>query len=85
MADTLYPTMPNVEIHTTGIIQLLNVIDLFKAMGPDGLPPRLLKELSNVLAPCLALLFNASLQQSTLPKDWKTALVTPLFKKCNSL
>jgi len=44
MADTPYPTIPNVEIHTTRIIQLLNGIDLFKAMGPDGLPPRLLKE-----------------------------------------
>jgi len=84
MADTPYPTMPNVEIHTTGIIQLLNGIDLFKATGPDGVPPRLLKELSNELAPSLALLFKASLQQSTLPKDWKTALVTPLFKKGNS-
>jgi len=50
----------------------------------DGLPPRLLKELSNKLPPCIALLFKASLQQSTLPKDWNTALVTPLFKMGNS-
>jgi len=62
MADTPYPTMSNVVIHTTGIIQLLNGINPFKVMGPDGLPPRLLKELSNELAPCLALLFEASFQ-----------------------
>jgi len=84
MIDTPYLAMPNVEIHTTGIIQLLNSIDPFKTMGPDGLPPKLFKKLSNELAPCLTLLFKVSLQQSTLPKDWKTVLVTPLFKKGNS-
>ena len=83
MADTLYPTMSNIEINTEGIAQLLNDIDPFKATGPDGLPPKLLKELSNNLAPCLTLLFRASLHQSALPVDWKTALVTPLFKKGN--
>jgi len=30
MADTTYPTMPNVEIHTTGIIQLLMVLTCLK-------------------------------------------------------
>ena len=59
MADTLYPTMSNIEINTEGIAQLLNDIDPFKATGPDGLPPKLLKELSNNLAPCLTLLFRA--------------------------
>ena len=34
------------------LAQLLSNIDPFKAMGPDGLPSRLLKELSNELAPC---------------------------------
>ena len=60
---------------------MLNTIDSFKATGPDGLPPKLLKELSHELAPCLTLLFKASIYQSTLPLDWKTALVMPLFKK----
>ena len=73
--------MPNIEIITEGIIQLLNTIDPFKATGPDGLPLKLLMELSYGLAPCLTLLFKASLHQSTLPEDWKTALVTPLFNK----
>ena len=70
MADTLYPTMSNIEINTEEIAQLLNNIDPFKATGPDGLPPKLLKELSNNLAPCLTLLFRASLHQSALPEDW---------------
>ena len=76
-----YPSMPDVEVDTAGIARLLSNIDPFKATGPDGLSPKLLKELSTELAPCLTLLFKASLQQGRLPEDWKTALVTPLFKK----
>ena len=34
-------------------------------------------------APCLSLVFAASLHQGTVPQDWKLALVTPLFKKGN--
>ena len=52
--------------------------DRFKAVGPDGIPP---KELSHKLAPSLTLIFRASICQSSLPLDWKTASVTPLFKK----
>ena len=60
---------------------MLNTIDPFKAIGPDSLPPKLLKELSHELAPCLTLLFKVSIHQSTLPLDCKTAIVMPLFKK----
>jgi len=60
---------------------LLNAIDPFKATGPDSLPPKLLKELSHELTPCLTLLFKASIHQSTLPLDWKTALVMPLLRR----
>ena len=44
MANALYPTMSTIEINTEGIAQLLNDIDPFKATGPDGLPPKLLKK-----------------------------------------
>ena len=53
-------------------------VDPFKALGPDGIPPRLM---SYELAPSLTLIFRPSIHQSNLPSDWKTAMVTPLFKK----
>ena len=77
----VYPTISDIEINIQGVFQLLNTIDPFKATGPDSLSPKLLKELSRELSPCLTLLFKASIHQSTLPLDWKTALVMPLFKK----
>ena len=51
------------------------------ACGPDNIPARLLKEASDELAPVLCLLFNATLHQGKIPCDWKSANVTPIFKK----
>jgi len=45
----------------------------FKATGPDDIPAYLLKETANQLAPSLTQVFKASLNQSKLPSDWKTA------------
>ena len=81
MVNAQYPDMPAIQVDTAGIAKLLGEIDPYKAMGPDGIPPKLLKELANEVAPCMGLMFSASLKQSVLPNDWKTVLVTPVFKK----
>ena len=78
-----YPDLLPFEVTVGEADVLLGELDSFKATGPDGIPPKLLKELAHVLAPSLALLYNASLKQGCLPCDWKTASVTPLFKKGN--
>ena len=54
-----------------------------KAQGPDQIPPRVLKELHKELAEPLAKLFNKSLEIGEIPKDWKFAEVTAIFKKGN--
>ena len=58
-------------------------VDPFKAKGPDGILPKLLKEMEFELSPSLTWLFNSSLKQGKVPHDWKTASVTPIFKKGN--
>ena len=52
-----------------------------KAGGPDQLLTRILKELSQELAPLLAQLFQQSLDEGKLPNDWKVANVVPIHKK----
>ena len=49
--------------------------------GPDGLPPLLYKRTCCSLARPLALLFTQLLSVSVVPDTWKTAIVTPVFKK----
>ena len=41
----------------------------------------MLKEYATHLAPVLAVIFQASIDQAMIPSDWKKANVTPLFKK----
>ena len=52
-----------------------------KACGPDGIGPRVLKELADEVTPALAVLFNSSLTSGIVPRDWKDALVAPVYKK----
>ena len=61
--------------------ELLNNLKIHKASGPDGLSSRVLKECSSEIAPILALIYNESLAQGTVPDDWRQANVAPIFKK----
>jgi hypothetical protein len=51
------------------------------AAGPDDIGPKLLQELEKEVTPILVTLFNRSIKFGEVPEDWKTANVTPIFKK----
>ncbi|MEW8548554.1 MAG: reverse transcriptase family protein [Candidatus Thiodiazotropha sp.] len=56
-----------------------------KSQGPDSINPRLLKECRNSLAKPLTVIFQKSIESGILPRDFKHAIVTPIFKKgCRS-
>jgi len=76
-----YPAIEDLQITTEGLEKLLNKVNVNKASGPDAIPNRLLKELSHELSPILQFLFTQSLQNQTLPEDWRSANIAPLFKK----
>jgi hypothetical protein len=73
--------LEDLNIETTKIKKLLDKLKPDKSPGLDGLHPRFLKELSESLAVPLRILFTKSIQQKQIPKDWKMASVTPIFKK----
>ena len=77
------PSIPPIQIHVDGIYHLLSNIQQHKAPGPDNLPVRFLKEVAYEISPALSLIFQASLDQGTLPSIWKTAKVVPIYKKGN--
>ena len=60
---------------------MLRGLNPHKATGPDDMSCRLLKEYANEIAPVIQLLYQASINQGTLPSDWKTAYVVPILKK----
>ncbi|CAM4675942.1 unnamed protein product [Lepidochelys kempii] len=59
----------------------LEKLDVHKSMGPDALHPRVLKELADVIAEPLAIIFENSWRSGEVPDDWKKANVVPIFKK----
>ena len=73
--------MSDIKISNTGIAKLLWNLNPHKASGPDGVPAKLLKEIANEIAPAISILFQATLNQGTIPATWKKAVVVPLFKK----
>jgi len=50
-------------------------------MGPDGMHPRVLRELADVTAEPLSIIFERSWRTGEVLKDWRKAIVTAVFKK----
>ena len=47
----------------------------------DGLHPKVLKEVGEEISPALCIIYNASMNQGSLPEDWLLANVSPIYKK----
>ena len=76
-----FPSMKDIHVTKEGITKLLQKLNPGKASGPDLLPARLLKELAEELSPYLTAIFQRSFDTGIVPKDWRTANVTAIFKK----
>lgn len=66
---------------TEEVEKYLKNLDVNKSPGPDGIPPRIVKECATQLAPSLTNLFNKIFSSGILPLDWKAANIAPIHKK----
>ena len=73
--------MDDIAVSNEGVIKLLEGLNPSKALGPDELHPRVLKELATELCPVFAHLFQKSLDTGEIPKEWSLANICPLHKK----
>ena len=75
------PFMDDIIVSNEGVTKLLKGLNPSKALGPDELHPRGLKELAAELGPVFAHLFQKSLDTAEIPKEWSLANICPLYKK----
>ena len=73
--------MNDIAVSKDGVIKLLKGLNPSKALGPDELHPRVLKELATELGLVFAHLFQQSIDTGEIPKEWSLANICPLFKK----
>ncbi|CAM4592116.1 unnamed protein product, partial [Lepidochelys kempii] len=70
-----------IEVTLEEVLELIEKLNRNKSLGPDGIHPRVLKELKCEIAELLTMVCNLSFKSATVPSDWKIANVTPIFKK----
>src|SRR5215469_11337797 len=74
-------TFLTLEIYEEEVAFQIEKLLANKSPGPDGLYPVHLKMLKDELVKPLTMIFNKSLQEGIVPKDFRMANITPIFKK----
>ena len=75
--------MKDLIITEKSVKKLLKNLNINKSPGMDGLHPRLLRELADVLAEPLCVIFDRSVKMQQIPNEWKKARISAIFKKGN--
>ncbi len=73
--------MDDIEISLEEVKEKLKKINVNKSPGPDGIHPIILYELRDELAYPLVKMFNLSIRSEELPRDWRSANITAVYKK----
>ena len=81
LLDRSSPFMNDIAVSKDGVIKLLIGLNHSKALVPDELHSRVLKELATELGPVFAHLFQPSIDTGEITKEWSLANIFPLFKE----
>jgi hypothetical protein len=80
-ADMETTRLEEVNITARAVKEKIRNLKTESAAGPDEIGPKFLKELEAEITPPLVDIFKKSFETGEVPEDWKTANVTPIFKK----
>ena len=81
LLDRSTPFMEEIFVIKEGVTKLLKGLNPSKALGPDELHARVLKQLAPELGPIFSHLFQQSIDSGEIPKEWSLANISPVFKK----
>lgn len=70
----------NITVSAVQVERKLKELDPNKGMGPDFIPPAILKQCCSILAPHITVYFNMLLAAGIFPACLKQSYVTPIYK-----
>ncbi|XP_071944656.1 uncharacterized protein [Antedon mediterranea] len=79
--DTSEDFLSQVDFPCDEILNILSTLNITKTAGPDGIHPRILVELKDIICYPLHIIFTKLFQEGAVPNSWKRATVVPIFKK----
>ncbi|XP_022818660.1 uncharacterized protein LOC111351123 [Spodoptera litura] len=71
------------QFSSKDVLDGLNKLKVSSSVGPDSMPPTILKHLKNSFVSPLSHIFNLSLKTGFYPLQWKVSRVTPIPKTSN--
>ena len=74
----------DISVSIARVYNVLSSLDPSKSIGPDGIAPRVLKNCCDSLCVPLSMLFAQSMESGSIPNEWKSGLVTPIYKNKGS-
>ena len=73
--------LADVKITTKKVEEKVRKLRKGAAAGPDKIGPQLLQELVKEISSPLATVMRKTLEEGSVPDDWRTANVSPIYKK----
>ena len=74
-------TLTSIVIQKNEVLKKLKALKISSAARPDNIHPRILKETELEIVGPLQHMFQLSINEGTLPSDWKDGNITPIFKQ----
>ena len=69
------------NINRERVLKVIRQLKINKSPGIDGIHPRVLKELDEIISHPITIIYKKSVESSELPRQWKDAEITPIYKK----
>ena len=79
--ETDSPRLTDAYVSKSLVADKIKALKTRKSTGPDNISPKLLKLAGDAIVPSLLSLFRLSLNTSRVFTSWKTARLTPVYKK----
>ena len=74
-------SLDNIHFDTVSVMKIIRKLKPKLSHGPDGITPFAIRKLGQSIVYLLSRFFESFMSIGQVPSEWKSAIVTPIFKK----